>query len=312
MNDLENVETFVSVATHLSFVKAANAMNLRQPSITARIKRLEDRLGVQLFVRNKNHRVHLTEEGRVFLPLAQQMIRLMQEAENNVRNVKHVFEGKIRIGVTPSWTVDALPRILGMVQERYPRIGFYVINGTTRSIYNMVLDNQVDIGLVSYDIMNQQIERLYVHDTPWVLVCSPNHRLAGKKEVDIQDILNEPLVTYEQSTEGWRKIQRTYGSYNTVPNVTAQLEQLEAAKAMVSYSSCISLLPLICVHNELEDGRLVGVKVRQLSDVSTRMTVIFLKAKSSYLMVRMMQQMIMEYFRSIDYKNRKTANMDTS
>ncbi|WP_206916144.1 LysR family transcriptional regulator [Alicyclobacillus suci] len=296
MDDLENVSTFVSVASHLSFIQAANSMNLRQPSVTARIKRLEDRLGVQLFVRNKNHSIYLTEEGQVFLPFAQQMIRLMEEAENNVRSVKHILEGCVRIGVTPSWTVNILPSVLGMIRELHPNIGFYVINGTTRKIYDMVMENQVDVGLVSYDIVNQQIERFHVHETPWKLVCSPRHWLAQVDVVGLRDILKEPLVTYEQRTEGWQQIKRLYAGYNAVPNVIAQLEQLEAAKAMVASSSCISFLPLVCVRRELDEGNLVSVEMDELSHVSTKMSVISLKAKSSYLMIKTILEIIAEYF----------------
>ncbi|WAH37987.1 LysR family transcriptional regulator [Alicyclobacillus dauci] len=302
MDDLENIATFVCVASNLSFIKAANSMNLRQPSVTARIQRLEDRLGVELFIRNKNHSIHLSEEGRAFLPFAKQMIQLMQEAEDKVRSVKQIFEGQVRIGVTPSWSVNVLPRVLGAVRERYPDVGFYVINGTTKGIKDMILGNEVDIGLVSYDIFHRQLERICVHETPWVLVCNPRHRLIGRAEIDIEEILHEPLVTYEQSTDGWREIQRIYGSYNAVPNVVAQLEQLEAVKVLLNESSCVSLLPLICVNQELQEGRLASVQIKQLSDVKTKMSIIYLKTKSSYLLVNMIQNMILDYFTLCSHK----------
>ncbi|WAH40253.1 LysR family transcriptional regulator [Alicyclobacillus fastidiosus] len=296
MDDLENTATFLSVASTLSFVKTAHAMNLRQPSVTARIKRLEERLGVTLFIRNKNHRIHLTQEGREFLPYARQMIQLMQEAENKVRSIKKKAEGKIRIGATPTWSVNVLPKILGTVRSGNPEVEFHVVHGNTKAIRDMVLGNEIDVGLIASDVSHQQIQQDCAHVTPWVLVCSPQHRLAECEEIEIQEILREPLVTYEQSTDGWRGIQRIFSSYHAIPNVVAELNQLEAAKVMVIESSFVSLLPFIGVQRELKEGSLVAVRVRQLSEIQTVMSIIYLKSKASYLLIEVMRKDVSEYF----------------
>ncbi|MCL6592915.1 MAG: LysR family transcriptional regulator [Alicyclobacillus sp.] len=300
LEDLENISTFVAVASHLSFVKAAHALNLRQPSVSARIQKLEDRLGVSLFIRNNNHRIHLTEEGMAFLPYAVKMLQLMQEAENKVRSLQQKYEGKVRIGVTPTWAVTVLPKALGAVREQYPRVEFYVVNGTTKGIAEMILNNELDLGIVSYAVTQQDICLECVYETPWVLVCSPQHPLAQQQEVSLELVLREPLVTYEQGTPGREAIERIYTRHHTLPNIVAQLDQLEAAKAMVMESSCVSFLPLIGVQHELRSGRLVRLHVRQLTDFTKQLYVICLKAKTTYLLIDMVRRVIAESTRRLE------------
>ncbi|GEO27666.1 LysR family transcriptional regulator [Alicyclobacillus acidoterrestris] len=306
LEDLESIVTFLSVASTLSFVKTAHVMNLRQPSVSARIQKLEERLGVKLFIRNKNHKIYLTQEGREFLPYARRMMQLMQEAENKLRSIQQKAEGIIRIGATPTWSVNVLPKILGTIRTQNPAVEFHVVHGNSRTIRDMIIGNEVDLGLVASEVTHREIERVTAYATPWILVCAPGHRLTQFQQIGLEDMLHEPLVTYEQSTDAWRGIQKAFGKYQAIPNVVAELNQLEAAKVMVIESSCVSLLPLIAVQRELREGSLVGLQVQQLSHIQSVLSMIYLGSKSTYLLIDIIRRAIVDYFDGLGVNNPHT------
>jgi DNA-binding transcriptional LysR family regulator len=293
--DLRNVLTFLMVAQELSFAKTAHALHLSQPSVTSRIQALEAQLGKSLFIRRRRG-IQLSREGEAFLPFARQMIELQTSAEETLKSLNHALAGKLMIGATAAWSVYVLPGILGNVMQSYPEIEFKVTTGNTVQIADMVQQNQADIGLVSSDIKNKQMKQIYLHEYDFVLVCSPDHAFAKTKEVSIEELLAAPLVTYEQRSDAWKSIKKAYAQYDAVPNIAMELNQIEAAKAMVGASLCVSLFPDISVRRELAEGRLVRVQVRDLEPIKQKLSLIYLEKKAAYPLIELMVETFQSHF----------------
>lgn len=295
--DLRNVLTFVMVAQELSFARAAHALHLSQPSVTARIQALEAELGKQLFIR-KHRGIQLSREGEAFLPFAHQMIEIQTSAEEKLKSLNHMMEGKVAIGATAVWSVYVLPGILGNILKTYPGIEFKVVTGNTVQITEMLMQNQADIGLVSSDVKKKQAKQIYLNEYDYALVCSPHHSFAIKKEISIEELIHAPLVTYEQRSDAWKNIRKMYAQYDAVPNVVMELNQIEAAKAMVSASLCVSLFPEISVRRELAEGRLVRVHVNELASIKQKLSLIYLGKKESYPLIDLLLQTFKSHFQA--------------
>ncbi len=235
--DLRNVQTFVLVAQQLSFAKASRLLHLSQPSVTARIQALETELGKTLFIR-KHRGIHLSKEGEAFIHYALQMLELEKVAQDKLKSLNDTLQGKIVIGATATCSVYMLPKILSGIMHKNPQVEFKVVTGSTVQITDMLLQNQIDLGMVASDAKKKQIKQEYLTSCNYVLVCSPNHPQANREEVSMEEIIPLPLVTHEQNSDAWKKIKKLYAQYDAVPNVVMELNQIDAAKAMVHASLC--------------------------------------------------------------------------
>lgn len=293
--DLRNIQTFVTVAQELNFAKAAHHLHLSQPSVTARIQSLEAEVGKTLFIRNRRN-VQLSIEGEAFLPFALQMLEILGAAEEKMKSINKTIEGRISIGATAFISVYILPEILGMVHRRHPRVEFKVVTGSTMQINEMLHQNQIDIGLVSSTVTNKQVKQEMLNEYDLVLVCSPKHPFAQKEIIHMEELLSVPLVTYEQRSDAWKQIKRLYGHHDAVPNVVMELNQIEAAKAMVSASLCVCLLPKLSVERELREGSLVKVKVNELTAIKQKLSMIYLEKKGAYPLIDVMLKTFKNHF----------------
>ncbi|GAB7389171.1 LysR family transcriptional regulator [Bacillaceae bacterium] len=295
--DLKNVLTFLTVAQEKSFVQAAQILHLSQPSVTARIQALETELGAPLFIRNNRRTVQLSKAGEAFLPFAVQLLEIMGEAEDKLKRINSKLEGKIAIGSTAFLSAYVLPEILGAIYQKYPQIEFKVVTGNTLKISEMLMQNQVDVGLVSSEVKKQQIKQVYLGENEMVLVCSPQHPFAKQKVIDVKELLNAPLVTYEQSSDAWKQIKKIYAEYDEVPNVAMELNQIEAAKAMVMVTSCVCILPNMSVEREVREGRLVKVHVRRVNELKTKYSIIYLEKQETYPLISLIVNAFKRHFK---------------
>ncbi|MCY9692666.1 LysR family transcriptional regulator [Paenibacillus alginolyticus] len=292
--DLKNVQTFVLIARDLSFAKAAQILHLSQPSVTARIQALETELGKSLFIRQ--HRgIQLSKEGEAFMPFALQMLEVEKAAEERLKSLNDELQGKIVIGATASCSVYILPEILSKLLQ-YPKVEFQVVTGNTSYITEMLLQNQVDFGMVSSEVKKKQIKQVNLCDHDFDLVCSPMNPLAAKGIVSMEDLIHLPLITYEQNSDAWKKIKKLYAEHDSAPKVVMELNQIEAAKEMVNISSCVCIFPNISVRRELSEGRLVKLKVNELEVIKQYSSMIYMEKKEYYPLMELMINTFLDYF----------------
>lgn len=291
--DTRNVETFVVAARYLSFVHAARELHLSQPSVSARIQCLEDELGTPLFIR-KGKNLILSRAGEAFLPYARRLLETREEAQQALRGLENHLEGRLTIAATPLWCVYVLPTVLARIRSRYPRVEFRVLNGNTAQIGEMLADHRAELGLVSSVTKRPKIEQELCWKTPLVLVCHPRHRFGRREVVPMREVVSEPLATYQQTSDTWRTVERLWAQYQAVPNVAMEVNQIEAAKAMVLNGTCVALLPWLAVLPDVEAGRLVRVEVPELRSVHTLLYMAYASHKSSSLLVRLMREQLSE------------------
>lgn len=292
--DLKNVQTFVLIARELSFAKAAQLLHLSQPSVTARIQALETDLGKSLFIRQ--HRgIQLSKEGEAFMPFALQMLEVEKAAQERLKSLNDELQGKIVIGATASCSVYILPEILSKLL-RYPQVEFQVVTGNTSHIKEMLLQNQVDFGIVSSEVKKKQIKQINLCLHEFDLVCSPMNPLAASEIVSMEELIRLPLITYEQNSDAWKKIMKLYAQHDSAPNVVMELNQIEAAKEMVNISSCVCIFPHISVRRELSEGRLVKLKVNELEVIKQYSSIIYMEKKEYYPLMELMINTFIDHF----------------
>lgn len=154
--------------------RAAEEMFLAQPSLTARIKALEREVGVDLSVRTKSG-MRLTEEGREFLPYAERCVSVFESGKQHLNEMKEGKKGHLKLGVLPRVGTYMLPTFLEEFSSIHPDIFFSVLTGHSQYILDMVLVEEVHVGLAR-PMSHPELENTLLYEEELVLVVNPKHR----------------------------------------------------------------------------------------------------------------------------------------
>ncbi|MEX0682650.1 MAG: LysR family transcriptional regulator [Dehalococcoidia bacterium] len=260
--DFGQIEAFVQVSTHSSFSRAAEALQLTQPSITARIQALERELGEELFERG-GRGVRMTDAGRVFLPYVERILQYLQEARDAVEEVRSVELGSLRLGSALTISTYVLPNILHRFCGEYPRVDVVVRTGRSEQVLNMLLTDEVQVAIIR-TLSHPEAEAVHLYDDEIILVAYPKHEFAASGRATIAEIAREPIVLFDRGSSYYGLIHDLFRKANVIPNVAMELDSLEATKRMVEEGLGIALVPEVTVQRELKAGLLVRV---DLADV---------------------------------------------
>ncbi|UUZ80159.1 LysR family transcriptional regulator [Paenibacillus sp. P26] len=272
--NIENIEAFVYVIHFNSFNKAADALFLSQPSITARIQSLERELDARLFDREGRH-FTLTEKGKQFLPYAQQILQFYKKGRQEPQAKTNL--GELRIGCTVSVANYVIPELLPRLKQKYPDTQIKLTTASSEAILEKVLAKELDLGLVR-NITHPHVDSVKFYEDPIRLFVREDHPFAAKEEVTIEEVGREPLVFFECGSLDWMRIHRLFETLDRPPNISMHVDNLETAKKLVLRGVGIGFLPELCVREELLERKVRPIPIPAASGISLRTNVISLKA----------------------------------
>lgn len=275
--DLGQIEAFVHVTSQRSFSRAAEVIQLTQPSITARIQSLERDLGEELFERS-GRGLRLTDAGQAFLPYAERVLQTIQEARDSVAEVRGIQAGMLQIGAVPTIGTYLLPEYLREFRDKFPGINVSVRTGRSEQILSMVLNDDVHIGIVRSS-NHRDVEVIPLYDDEIVLIVNPSHPFAQEKKAKLQDVAREPLILFERESSYFSLINELFRRVGTVPNRRLELDSLEATKRMVAEGLGVALVPSITIKQETQLGSLVKVDIEKHEPIIRPISMIHRKAR---------------------------------
>ncbi|TXK84812.1 LysR family transcriptional regulator [Paenibacillus sp. N3.4] len=278
--NIENIEAFVYVIHYGSFNKASEVLFLSQPSVTARIQSLERELDCRLFDRI-GKQVHLTEEGKNFLPYAQQLLQTFQKGKIQIKQ-KRALPNELRIGCTVSVSNYMIPEIMPKMSKKYPDINFKLSTSITDDIVNKVLNREVDLGFVR-GVTHPNILSAKFFEDPIRLYVYEGHPFIGKEKLSIEDLGSQPLVFFECGSLDWMRIHRLFESLKLPPNIQFQTDNSETAKKLVLQRVGIAFLPGLCVSQEVKEKKLFPIDFPETAGISLQTNLIALNGGSTLL-----------------------------
>ncbi len=271
--DFGQVEAFVQVAAHRSFSRAAEVLQLTQPSITARIQSLEREVGEELFERG-GRGVRLTDAGLAFLPYAERILQTLLEGRDAVDEVRNVQLGSLRLGSALTISTYVLPKILHVFRQRYPGVDVVIRTGRSEQVLSMLLGDEVQVGLVR-SLSQPEVETVHLYDDKIVLVAYPQHPFAETRTTTVEDAASQPIILFDRGSSYYGLIHNFFRQAGVVPNVAMELDSLEATKRMVEEGLGIALVPLVTIERELEAGILVKVDLVDAEPIKRPISLIY-------------------------------------
>jgi DNA-binding transcriptional LysR family regulator len=261
--NLHQLELFVAVADHGSFTRAAEALHISQPSVSARIRDLEDSLGQHLF-EQVGRRIYLTDAGHELKEHAAAILLRVAEATRALDEIEGLQRGTLRVVATTTVGSYVLPRLMGRFKRAYPGIALALdVTNWSRAV-ELLRHHRMDLAVLG---PTDEIEDMVVQDfvkNELVVAAAPTHPLSGRANVPFAELATYPVLVREQGSGTRADTERLFKDYSVELIVAMELRHSTAIKQGVMAGLGVSLLSKQAMGLELTNGTLVALDVEGL------------------------------------------------
>jgi DNA-binding transcriptional LysR family regulator len=257
--EILQLETFLAVATYGGFHRAAEALRVSQPAVSARISTLEESLGTRLFER-EHGKFSLSLAGKALRPHAEQVLRQVAIARQAVHEMHPIAAGTLPIAASLSICTYLLPEVLKKYQESHPNVIVSVRSGNSAQVLKMVLDGDVDLGLAR-SLNHPEVETIQLRDDPLILVGHSGHPALARRKLRLEELESMPIISYDRGSSDWTLMNGLFRRNGLLPNIVLEVETIEACKRMVLRKLGLAFLPQIAVVDELRRGKLCPLEI---------------------------------------------------
>ena len=257
---LLQVEGFLEVARRGSVSRAAEALYITQPTLTARLHGLERELDIKLFLRTPRG-MRLTDAGRAWVPFAERAVRALVEGRDALEQVKAASAGHLMIGSAPAVSTYILPDLLERFVASHPRVEVSVRTGHSEDVVDLVLRDEVQLGL-GRAINHPDLDLRPFHREELVLVCAPDHPFVRRRSVTLAEVTNEKLIMFDRTSSYYEITQSAFVSSGVRLRRFMEMDSIEAAKKMVERGLGVALLPKTSVAREVDAATMSLVRLR--------------------------------------------------
>lgn len=273
--ELKRLHTFLTLCEIKNFTKTAEYLHYAQSNVSNQIQQLEQELGVKLFERMGKH-ITLTPEGEELIVYARQMINLSAALKRKFTDKKDY--GRITIGASESLCIYRLPEIIRAYQIDHPNTELYLNVLDTSDFIPLLTNNEIDIGFtLDVPIEHSSINKALQIDETISVFAVPEHPLAHKTEVTIEDFSKVPLILTGRGCCYRKMFEKDLADASITPHIVLETGSLEVIKQTVLSGLGICVLPQFSVQKELDNNELV--KIRYAADYKLSSQLIYHKDK---------------------------------
>jgi LysR family transcriptional regulator, low CO2-responsive transcriptional regulator len=258
--NLQQLRTFRVVAQQRSYSRAAQLLYLSQPGVSLQVRALEQSIGMALFERF-GRQLRLTEAGVALLEYADRILSLVDESQQALEELGNARRGIVRVAASTTAGIYIVPRALGGFHRQNPgvRLTLDVVNRFT--VAERLLRDEVDVAVMGLieDAHDLQVEPFLPNEL--VVIASPRHPLAQRKQIPVADLVGETLLLREQGSGTRTDIERMFAKGQLVMRLGMELRSSGAIKQAVAADLGIAIIPMHAIELELLAKRLVALNV---------------------------------------------------
>ncbi|NLX22976.1 MAG: LysR family transcriptional regulator [Phycisphaerae bacterium] len=255
---LETLRVFCDVVRCQSFSRCATLNHITQSAVSQAVQQLEKQLGVQLIDRTKRPFV-LTPEGEVCYEGLKDVLQSYDGVEARVRSLRQEVAGVIRVAAIYSVGLHDMSRCMQEFMTRYPKAKVRLAYLRPNKVYDAVVNEEADLGIVSYPVASRGLTVLSLRSERMVLVCHPDHHLARLKKATIVQLRGENFVAFDHDLIIRKELDRHLRDNQVVLRVVMEFDNIETIKEAIQIGAGVSILPEPTVRREVERGALVSV-----------------------------------------------------
>src|SRR5437870_8493477 len=261
--DIAALKTFLAVAQERSFSRAAAKVHRTQPAVSQAVRRLEVDFGEQLFDRSSKTGT-LTDAGKVLQNYGERLVRLAEEAESAMRELRDLRRGRVLIGANEAAVHTLLP-LVARFRQRFPDIAIDVRRVPARQIAVEVQQGSLDFGALTFHPAEEGLLVVPVGSDELVLLMPPSHELARRRQIAMEDVAKEPVVAHNDPSPARERVLRLFESKHIPLRMVISLPSLDGIKRAVEMKLGVALLPRRCAITEIANRRLFAIPVAGVS-----------------------------------------------
>lgn len=274
---IESLKVFCDLTETESFTKAAQINGVTQSAVSQQISSLERQFKSLLIERSKK-KFRLTREGQVLYDYSKQIIAAYEGLHSRLQEIKDIISGTIRVATIYSIGLHDLPPYVKKFLKSYPTVNIHVEYRRSNKVYEDVLGNVVDLGLVAYPVKDSKLEILPLKKDPLVLVTHPHHPLAKSKTLKLKAIAGQKFVAFEPDIPTRKAIDRALREHHTEVNLVMEFDNIETVKRAVEIDAGIAIVPQSTITQEVQKQTLVAVALDD-ADMYRPLAAIYKKTK---------------------------------
>jgi DNA-binding transcriptional LysR family regulator len=257
---IESLKMFCDLAETESFTKAAQISGVTQSAVSQQISSLE-RVFKSLLIERSKKKFRLTREGQVLYDYSKQIIQSYESLHSKLQELKDIISGTIRVATIYSIGLHDLPAYVKKFMKSYPTVNIHVEYRRANQVYEDVLSNVVDLGLVAYPVKDTKIEIIALRKEPLVLICHPQHPFARLKTVKLKVLAGQKIIGFEPDIPTRKALDKILKEYGVEVKHVMEFDNVETVKRAVEIDAGVSIVPQGTIAQEIAKQTLVAVPI---------------------------------------------------
>jgi DNA-binding transcriptional LysR family regulator len=260
--ELSELRVFLKVAAERSFSRAAMKLHRTQPAVSQAVRRLEESVGERLFDRATKD-ASLTDAGRLLRDYAERLLRLSEEAESAVRDLRDLRRGRVLVGANEASVHVVLP-IIARFRQAHPLVHVDVRRIPARQVGAEVAQGSLDFGVLTFQPAEPGLGSMVLGQDELVMLVHPSHALAHSREVTLSECARQTVIAHNDPSHVRDRVLRLFEQHHIPANILVSLPSLEGIKRAVAMQMGVALLPRRCAESEIARGDLVALAMPEI------------------------------------------------
>ncbi len=274
---IESLKVFCDLTETESFTKAAQINGVTQSAVSQTISSLERQFKSLLIERSKKN-FRLTAEGEVLYDFSKQILQTYDALHSKLQEIKEIISGNIRVATIYSIGLHVLPPYVKEFLKKFPTVNVHVEYRRPNQVYEDVLGNVVDLGMVAYPTRDAKLEIVPIRKDPLVLICHPQHALARHKSLKAKALSGLKFVSFERDIPTRKALDKLFKDHGVSVEHVMEFDNIETVKRAVEIDSGVAIVPQETIKQEVANGTLAAVRLEE-SEFYRTLGVIYKKNK---------------------------------
>ena len=255
---IENFKIFADLVETRSFSKSAKLNGITQSAVSQQARAMERHFKTLLIDRSQKQ-FQLTREGQRVYEAAKEILHNYEKLQSELQEMKKVISGTIRISTIYSIGLHELPPFIKKFLHDFPSVNVRVEYRRSNLVYEDLLHNSVDFGLVAFPVKQRQIEILPFRDDQLVLITHPQHALARRAKVEVKDLAGQRFIGFDPDIPTRKAVDAIFRDHRLELDPVMEFDNIETVKRAVEIDHGVAVVPLATVSQEQKQGTLAVV-----------------------------------------------------
>jgi DNA-binding transcriptional LysR family regulator len=258
---IENFKIFADLVETKSFSKSAKINGITQSAVSQQARAMERHFKTLLIDRSQKQ-FQLTREGQRVYDASKEILHQYEKLLSELQEMKKVISGTIRIATIYSIGLHELPPYIKRFLQDFPSVNVRVEYRRSNLVYEDILHNSVDFGLVAFPVKVRQIDAIPFRNDRLVLITHPNHPLAQCKEMELRDLAGQRFIGFDPDIPTRKAVDQIFRDYKIEIEPVMEFDNIETVKRAVEIDHGVAIVPYATVVQEAKIGSLAVVPFR--------------------------------------------------